>query len=260
MAAALLQAFAVPGAVPGHLVALESVGSTNDEACRLGEAGSAHFTVVWALEQTQGRGRLGRKWQSPRGNLYCSVLLRPAYCPAARVAEIGFLTVLAMCEAIEKIAPGAELACKWPNDLLLNGRKLAGFLPESSGRGGMIDFVVVGSGVNIARLPKTDEMAGGRLAPACLAEISAAGIEDVLQSYCGRLVSWYDRWEREGFAPVRAAWLAHAYGLNGPVAVTMGAEKLEGRFVGMDADGALLLEASQGTRRRILAGDVAFGV
>lgn len=255
MTATLLQAFAVPG----HLVALESVGSTNDEARRLGEAGSPHFTVVWALEQTQGRGRLGRKWQSPRGNLYCSILLRPTHCPAARVAEIGFLTVLSMCEAIKALAPGAQLACKWPNDLLLNGRKLAGFLPESAGHGGMIDFVVVGSGVNIARPPETSEMAGGLLAPAALAEVSHAGIEDVLQAYCERLVSWYDRWEREGFTPVRAAWLGHAHGLNGPVAVTMGTERLEGRFVGMDADGALLLDVPQGPRRRVLAGDVAFG-
>ena len=110
------------------LVALDSVGSTNDEAGRLAEAGAREGTFVWAKEQTGGRGRRGRRWASPVGNLYCSTILRPD-CPAARVAELGFVAALAVADLVLE---GRAVRVKWPNDVLVDGGKVAGILPESS--------------------------------------------------------------------------------------------------------------------------------
>ncbi|HYC65338.1 MAG TPA: biotin--[acetyl-CoA-carboxylase] ligase, partial [Reyranellaceae bacterium] len=121
------------------LVALDSVGSTNDEAGRLAESGAAEGTVVWALEQTGGRGRRGRVWASPRGNLYSSTILRPD-CAPVRAAELGFVAGLAVAD----LAKGRDVRLKWPNDVLVDGGKVAGILPESSvAAGGRIEHVVM---------------------------------------------------------------------------------------------------------------------
>ncbi|HEY0521750.1 MAG TPA: biotin--[acetyl-CoA-carboxylase] ligase, partial [Stellaceae bacterium] len=118
-----------------RLLSYDRLGSTNDEAKRLArDDGAAHGTVVWALEQTQGHGRTGRVWASPPGNLYCSTVLRPD-CPAARAAEIGFVAALAVGDALTPLLPGsARLGYKWPNDVLVGGRKVSGILAEAQGR------------------------------------------------------------------------------------------------------------------------------
>jgi len=110
------------------LVAFDSVGSTNDEATRLAEAGAPEGTFVWAQTQTGGRGRRGRRWASPVGNLYCSTVLRPQ-CPAPRAAELGFVAALAVADLVRD---GRAVRVKWPNDVLVEGGKVAGILPESS--------------------------------------------------------------------------------------------------------------------------------
>src|SRR6185436_12611332 len=127
------------------LVALQSVGSTNDEAARLAAAGAAEGTVVWAREQTAGRGRRGRHWASPVGNLYTSAIVRPD-CPAARAAELGFVAALAVADMVPA---GRPVRLKWPNDVLVEGAKVAGILPESSiGADGQAEHVILGIGVN----------------------------------------------------------------------------------------------------------------
>ena len=141
------------------LVALQSVGSTNDEAARLAEAGAAEGTVVWAREQTGGRGRRGRIWASPVGNLYTSTIVRPQ-CPAARAAELGFVSALAVADIVPA---GRDVRVKWPNDVLVDGGKIAGILPESSiGADGCVEHGCArpqrGERVRVAGVPRVVEV------------------------------------------------------------------------------------------------------
>lgn len=232
--------------------------STNDEAARLARAGAPEGTVVWALRQTAGRGRRGRSWTSVEGNLFVSLILRPQV-PPARAAELSFVAALAVAETIDALTssgggPGGSAAlCKWPNDVLLGSGKIAGILLESeAGEGGEAAWVVVGVGVNLAGRPLDVERPAAAL-PAPKAP--AAALEILLPAFdC--LV---ERWRREGFAPIRQAWLARAAGVGEPISVRLAHETIDGIFHGLDSDGVLLLDVGQGkSLRRITAGDVFF--
>jgi BirA family transcriptional regulator, biotin operon repressor / biotin---[acetyl-CoA-carboxylase] ligase len=236
-----------------RLVCRETVGSTNDEAKRLAREGEAEGTLVWALEQTAGRGRRGRAWASPRGNLYASLVLRPA-CPPDRAAQLGFAAALAVGDALGALVPNlGGLACKWPNDVLAGGRKIAGILLESEiGEGENLAFLVVGVGINLAsapgdvEFPATSVIGEGRRAP----EPAAA-----LEAFVGHFETWTRLWREEGFAPVRAAWLARAAALGEPIRVRLEGATLHGRFADIDQQGVLLLDTPDGVRH-ISAGDV----
>ena len=131
-----------------------SVASTNDAARRLAEQDAPDRTVVLAEAQTAGRGRYSRQWASPRGNLYVSYILRPALLPR-HAAQIGYVAAVAVHETVAALTgkPSA-IACKWPNDVLVDGEKIAGILPESSiGAGGALDWIVLGIGINIVSAP-----------------------------------------------------------------------------------------------------------
>ena len=227
------------------LVALQSVGSTNDEAARLAEAGAREGTVVWAREQTGGRGRRGRSWASPVGNLYSSTILRPD-CPAVRAAELGFVAALAVADMVPA---GRQVRVKWPNDVMVDGGKVAGILPESSiSADGKAEHVVLGIGVNIGFAPKLAEM---RYPGACLGGTVEAALEALTAALARRLADW----RRAGFESVRAEWLAKAGPLGLEVDVKLGEELVQGRFAGMDREGALLLDTAAGPRR-IVAGEL----
>jgi len=227
------------------LVALQSVGSTNDEAARLAEAGAREGTVVWAREQTGGRGRRGRVWSSPVGNLYSSIILRPE-CPAARAAELGFVAALAVADIVPA---GRDVRVKWPNDVLVDGGKVAGILPESAiGAGGQAEHVVMGIGVNVGFAPSLPDM---RYPGACL----GGTVEAALEKLTGALARRVAKWRLFGFEAVRAEWLAKAGPLGLEVDVKLGDELVRGRFAGMDPEGALLLETTAGPRR-IVAGEL----
>lgn len=235
-----------------RLATYDVVGSTNDEAKRLLRAGAPEFTVVWALAQRSGRGRDGRVWSSPAGNLYASLLLRPRGTPL-EAAQLGFVTALAIGEALAARVP--EITLKWPNDVLQAGRKIAGILLETEGVTATgVEGLVSGFGVNVAhhpaeaRLPATSLHAAGDC---------GARVEDLLPAIAHAFASWYAAWTREGFAPVRTAWLARAHGLGGVIEVRLPRETLAGRFRDVDARGALMLETAAGTRA-ITAGDVFF--
>jgi len=227
------------------LVAFDSVGSTNDEARRLAEAGAAEGTFVWARKQTDGRGRRGRRWISPVGNLYCSIVLRPA-CVAARAAELGFAAALSVADLVP---PRRDLRLKWPNDVLVDGGKIGGILPETSiGENGLVDYVVLGIGVNVALAPELPEMRypGAKL---------GGSVEKAAEKLTAALARWLARWRREGFEEIRRCWLDKAGPFGAEVDVRLGEELVHGRFAGMDGEGALLLETSDG-RRRIVSGEL----
>jgi BirA family biotin operon repressor/biotin-[acetyl-CoA-carboxylase] ligase len=227
------------------LVALPSVGSTNDEAARLAETGSPEGTVVWAREQTGGRGRRGRKWASPVGNLYSSTILRPA-CSAPRAAELGFVAALAVADIVPA---GRDVRVKWPNDVLADGGKVAGILPESSvGPRGEVEHVVLGIGINVGFAPDLPDM---RYPGAAL----GGSVEEALERLTSALATRLAQWRHDGFETVRAAWLAKAGPLGLEVDVRLGEELVRGRFAGMDGEGALLLDTSAGPRK-IVAGEL----
>ncbi|MBM3506328.1 MAG: biotin--[acetyl-CoA-carboxylase] ligase [Alphaproteobacteria bacterium] len=239
-----------PVVVPAgfSLITVDEVGSTNDEALRRASEGEAAGTVVWARRQSSGRGRRGRFWDSPPGNLYCSVVLRPSRAPAA---HLSYVAAVALAETLAERAP-ASVRLKWPNDVLLGSEKVAGILLEGGHGDDGRPHVVVGTGVNVASHPAE----GGAVAPTSLAAHAIdVTVEAILQSYLRRLAEWVQRWETDGFAAVRSAWLERAAGIGAAIEVRLPLEKVPGRFSGLDEDGVLVVDTSQGTRR-FAAGDV----
>ncbi len=245
---------------PGHdlppayrLVALDVVDSTNEEAKRRAAAGAEDGTLVWAGEQTGGRGRHGRHWESPAGNLYLSLLLRPD-CAPAEALQLGFVAALGLGAALGTILPPmTELRYKWPNDVLLNDQKVAGILMESATTaGGGLEWLIAGIGVNVASYPRETAFPATSLrAVGC-----GGSVEQVLEAFSRQFLTWAQRWLRQGFAPIRGAWLQHAWHLGEEVTVRLGDETLTGVFAELDETGALCLETSGGERRVVTYGDV----
>lgn len=243
---------------PFELLALEQAGSTNDEARGLAERGAARdLLVVTAKTQTAGRGRRGRTWVSPAGNLHASLLIRQTG-PLARSAELGFAAAAALAGALADLVPTADFRCKWPNDVMVAGgpdapnAKICGMLLDSASDG----WLVLGLGVNVAAAPPPEQV----MQPAtALADLGwSGGPEAVLTEFCRRFWPLLAAWRAEGFAPVRRAWLERALGLGETAVVRLETETLTGRFDALDDDGALVLDQGPAGRRRILAGDVFF--
>jgi len=245
---------------PGwDLVEMERVDSTNDEAKRRAEQGAEAGTVIWASEQACGRGRRGREWISLPGNLYCSVLLRPDCLPSL-AHQAAFVAALATGEALETfLKEDRDLSFKWPNDILVRDRKIAGILLESatsagSANGGRLDWLVAGIGVNVAHHPEQVIYPATSLGAEGGRDVS---LESLLEALLGRLFAWLQRWRESGFEPVREAWLARAARIGQAIHVRIEDKVLSGVFRDLDADGALLIEAD-GALRRVTAGDLFF--
>jgi BirA family biotin operon repressor/biotin-[acetyl-CoA-carboxylase] ligase len=240
-----------------RLVAFESLDSTNEQARRLAMDGTQDGTVVWAKSQSAGRGRQGRPWLSPEGNLYCSIVIRPEV-PAGDAAQLSFVTALALVQAVVGLLPDhVEMRYKWPNDLLLDGRKAGGILLESSGStDGGLDWLIVGAGLNVDHYPA---VTNGYPATSLRAVgVGSVGLRDILNRYIYGFAQWRTRWQKEGIVAVREAWLERAAQLGEDITVRQPSGQLTGRFFGLDEVGALLLDLPDGSRRTISAGDVFF--
>jgi BirA family biotin operon repressor/biotin-[acetyl-CoA-carboxylase] ligase len=223
-------------------------GSTNDDLAVLARTGTPEGMWLRADRQTGGKGRQGRAWVSPPGNLYASTLvrLRSGDPPAPSLA---LAAAVALHETAAAFAPGAPLSIKWPNDLVAGGVKLAGILLEREG-----EAVIAGFGVNLAHHP-TDT---ARPAASLAALTGGAPDPDAfLETLAEAFARWLRRWRGEGLAPIRAAWLAAAHPV-GTALVTHDpeGEPLEGLFEGLDENGALRLRLRDGTTRIMHAGDV----
>ena len=217
----------------------DELTSTSDLCIERAEAGEPAGLVVLADRQTRGRGSRGRSWTGHPGNLACSMLLRPGHA-GRPMAAWPFLAGLALHEALAGFAAAAPLSLKWPNDVLLDGRKLGGILVERSG-----DWLVIGSGANLAAAPEL----GDRRA-ASLSELGPPPRpRDVAQRLAAATARWCGVLDQDGFAPIRTAWLARAHPIGTALAVRTPDVQTEGTFAGVDADGALMVWNGLRTRR-----------
>ncbi len=243
--------------IGSKIVCLGETGSTNAEAFRMAAEGEAHGTVVFAESQLNGKGRLGRRWESPPGaNIYCSVILRPDIMPH-EAPQLTFVSAVAVARAI-RISTSLAPSIKWPNDIMLQGRKVAGLLNEMSAETDRINFVILGIGVNVnmtgeqfppdIRYPATSLFLehGDRLSRN---DFAAVMLKELDQLYCGFVA--------DGFAPARMEWQSLCNANGRAVTVSdSGREVVSGMFAGIDDDGAMLVRRGGSDIVRILTGDV----
>lgn len=221
-----------------------------DEARERLVAGEAAPFWIVAESQVGGRGRHGRQWASPRGNLYATLALAEP-CAPPRGPELGFVAGVALHRAVEETTGLSHpaLAIKWPNDLLLDGAKLAGILLEGTTLAGRF-HVLVGIGVNVAHAPEGTPYPAQALAPGGDEPLREALVEALRRAWAASEAQW-----RLGFSETRAAWLARAAHLNKPARVRLPTGDVAGLMRGVDACGRLLLDVD-GVERAIEAGDV----
>ena len=240
----------------------ETVGSSNDDARSLAESGAPEGTLVWAGEQTAGRGRRGRGWSSPPGNLYLSLVLRPNV-DMTMAPQLGFVCAIALGEALAGSIPNgaARVRYKWPNDLLIDGAKTAGILLESGPSVTLAErvvgpaYVIAGMGTNIASAPTDTPYPATCLSEAGAPDLTPAAL---LERFARHFEAGYRIWQDDGFERVRGSWMAAGHRSGDPLTVRIGGgEMVNGRFLDLCSDGALLLELASGETRRISAGDVA---
>ncbi len=233
-----------------RLEVFDNLGSTNDEAMARGRDGDPGPLWIRAVQQTGGKGRLGRQWVSPVGNLYASLLLVDA-ATQDRAPELGFVAGVALASTLSRFL-GPEARIKWPNDIVVGGAKLAGILLEATQTrwGGFA--CVIGVGVNCASHPQGLPYPATDLA----SHGAAVAPDDLLESFAEELAGWLDQWdEGRGFAQIRAAWLLFAAGMGETAEVAMGDQRIKGILRGLDERGRLLVDTEAGLRT-IDAGDV----
>ncbi len=231
----------------------ETLDSTNEEAKRRALGGETGPLWIIARSQSAGRGRRGRAWTSQTGNLFTTGLFK-LDASAGRLAQLSFAAALAVGDLAARVIDPALVRLKWPNDVLVAGRKVTGILLESGAhpQGGL--WLAVGIGVNLAHHPEDAERPatdlsehGASLTPEAACEILAE-----------RFDYWRSAWDRDGFAPLREAWLARAWGLGERCTARLHDETVEGVFADLSEDGSLRLDLKDGGRRLISAGDVFF--
>ncbi|MCG6111796.1 MAG: biotin--[acetyl-CoA-carboxylase] ligase [Paracoccus sp.] len=233
--------------------------STNAEAFRLAPTLSGPAWIM-ARQQQAGRGRRGRAWTDPPGNLAATLVMRPQG-GASDAARLSFVAALAVHDALRDLCgPVPSLALKWPNDVLLNGGKLSGILLESSGAGRQVAVLAVGIGVNLAAAPDPAQVEPDALRPVSLAGETGLLItpDDLLDALAVQFDTWHRQMTDYGFGPIRTAWLARAAKLGETITARTGTDRITGRFDGIDETGALILTSPRG-RQAIPAADIHFG-
>ncbi|WP_405079466.1 biotin--[acetyl-CoA-carboxylase] ligase [Paenibacillus chitinolyticus] len=234
----------------------EAVDSTMNEAHRLVAEGAEEGTLVFAEEQTSGRGRMGRHWHSPKGKgIWMSLILKPRV-PVYFVPQLTLLTAVALCRAIRKEC-GVEIGIKWPNDLLVKGRKVSGILLEMSGEDERLKYVIIGVGIT-ANLNGADFPDDLKPVATSLALESGSPVkrEAMIAAFLNELEQLYDLYLENGFAPIRIMWEAMSVSLNCPIRVKTSQGTVEGRADSLDDSGALTVIADDGRKVKIYSGDV----
>jgi BirA family transcriptional regulator, biotin operon repressor / biotin---[acetyl-CoA-carboxylase] ligase len=225
-----------------RIVRFGAIDSTNEEARRLALAGETGPLWIVAEEQTAGRGRRGRTWVSPKGNLYSSVLIIDPCAPAV-AAQLGFVAGVALARAAKDVG-ATEIGLKWPNDLMSRGAKCAGVLIEGFGLGSAGTACVVGIGVNCAHAPQ-----GLSYTTTCLTKTDGEAVNPgkLFERLVERFGEALDIWRAgQAFDTIRGAWLDFAFGLGERIAIKTGTGQRDGVFEGIDASGRLLMRSERG--------------
>lgn len=237
---------------------LPTIDSTNAEAARIAPSLTGPEWIL-ALRQTAGRGRRGRAWTDPQGNFAATLVMRPAETPD-RIALRSFIASLALYEACVAATGRPDMfSLKWPNDVLLNGGKLAGILLESAGAAGGVSHIAIGIGVNLASAPDTAVVEPGATRPVSLAQ--ETGIRITPQAFLDLLAPAYARLEDQfrtyGFAPIRALWLSRAARLGQVITARTMRHETTGTFETVDEAGNIVLSTPKG-REVIPAAEIFF--
>lgn len=235
----------------------DEVGSTNQVAKELADGGAPEGTVVVAECQTGGRGRRGRSWISPaRKGIWFSVILRPRVAPA-QAPQLTLLAAVAVAAAVRE-RTGLPLGIKWPNDLLAGGRKVCGILTEIKAEIDAVEYIVLGIGLNA-------NLEAGDFSPEVRPQATSLYLElgrpvervPLFQRILSWLEKWYERWQEEGFAPVREAWKEASITLGQEVRVNSWREVFQGVALDIDDEGSLLVRDAGGRVRRFNSGEVS---
>lgn len=252
-----IQKFLSTRVIGTSIVYCQQTGSTNTDAFHRAEEGAIEGTIVIADSQSGGKGRLGRIWSSPSGvNLYCSIILRPNIMPY-QAPQLTFLSAVAVARAIE-VTTNLKPQIKWPNDVLINGCKIAGLLNEMCAETDGVKFVVLGIGVNLNM--RREDFPNDLRTPATSLFLElgkAVPRARFAASMLNELDTLYTEFLAHGFEPVRLEWQQRSLANNRQVEVTDGGqERLCGAFSGIDESGAMLVRLENGTTTRIYSGDV----
>ena len=235
----------------------DEVESTNDLAISLAENKQIFANqIIVANQQNKGRGRLNRNWDSPKGNLYFSLVLQPQIA-IEKISQISFVAICALQMAVEKVFMQqkiyADIKNKWPNDLLIDQKKVAGILLESKISNKICDFVILGIGVNIESNPHQTLFPATNLKN-FLCEISPAKF---LEIFLEEFENLYENWHNFGFKNIRNLWQKNAYNLNSEIAINLGESRIEGVFEEIDEEGNIVIKNLQNERKKISYGDVS---
>ena len=232
---------------------LEAVGSTNDVAKTAAGDGAVDATVFWTTHQTAGRGTHGRDWATPPGNLAVSIVKRP-HIPIGFASQGALVTAVALAEALVMLGLAeARVRLKWPNDVLVDGAKIAGILLEGEADGPATRWLVIGTGLNLVHHPAQTRHPATNLA--------ALGLETAPQAafaaYLTAFDRWWSRWRRYDFQVIATAWAARTYHKPGDfLTVTHGRQTLQVAYRGLAPDGALVVQGVDGLEKRIVSGEV----
>jgi biotin-[acetyl-CoA-carboxylase] ligase BirA-like protein len=232
------------------------VGSTSDWAKELARMGAEEGTVAIAEVQTAGRGRLGREWFSPAGGLYFSIVLRPRLCPSETIGVV-FMAGLAVAEVLH-VEYGLNVETKWPNDVMINGRKICGILSEMDTRGGEVSFVIVGIGLNVNSTSKVFPESMRKAATSLKDEIGhRVDLAELFRTLVDKLESRYADYLEGGLPPLLREWKRYATFLDREVEVVNQNEKWHGKALDIDHDGTLILKLDNGEIKHIIVGDLS---
>lgn len=236
------------------LQAFLSIDSTNKEAMRKIESGAKSGHWITAEEQLSGRGRGKREWVSKPGNLYCSLIYQTGKS-IRHSAELSFVTSLAVRETVAQFITDADIRCKWPNDVLVDGKKISGILLETHTRPTDNEtMMIIGTGINVEHHPKNTLYPVTHINENSEMKFCLADIFFILAT---KMAHWLTVWQEKGFSEIRREWLKYAKGQGEMITVRMGETEIVGRFVDLDAGGALQLDT--GTEIKLIhSGDVFF--
>lgn len=237
-----------------NLLAFEEIDSTNNEAKRLMQSGAFDRLVIWSKSQNQGKGRSGRVWESPEGNLYLSVLL-PINCSLEQSAQLSFVMSLAIHDVITSLAIKnnlkLDIKLKWPNDVLVNGKKICGILMESLSEE-VKDWVTIGMGLNVEKTPDIENTVS-------LKDLGIKiGVGEVLGMVMNQFDYYHDMWLIYEFDKIRKIWLKSAYKLRKVITISNISNRISGVFEGVDKEGNIIIRLASGEKIPMNTGEVFF--